>query len=92
MVEVKEGRQLDPVSMELKGSVLVKMNEYFALGDDNIFTYQDRLCVPDVDDLRTRIIGEARGSRYSIHPGDTKMYLDLKHIYWWDGMTKDIVV
>ena len=62
--------------------MLVKMNECFALGDDNILRHQDRLCVPDVDDLRTRIIIEAHGSRYSIHPDSTKMYNDLKQIYW----------
>ena len=33
---------------------------------------------------------EANGSRYSIHPGSTKMYHDLKYIYWWDVMKKDI--
>ena len=37
--------------MELKDSVLIKMNEYFALGGDGILRYQDRLCVPDMDDL-----------------------------------------
>ena len=47
------------------------------------------MCVQDVDDLRTRVVAEAHGSRYSIHPGSTKMYHDLKQIYWWDGM-KDI--
>ena len=76
--------------IDLKDSVLVKMNESFALGADDILRYQDRLCVPDVDDLRTRIIAEAHGSRYSVHPGSTKMYHDLKQIYWWDGMKKDI--
>ena len=63
--------------MELKDSVLVKMNESFALGDDDILSYQDRLCVPDVDDLLTRIIEEAHGTKYSIHPGSSKMYHDL---------------
>ena len=57
--------------MELKESMLINMNESFALGGDDILRYQDRLCVPDVDDLRTRIIVEAHGSRYSIHPGST---------------------
>ena len=41
--------------MELKDSVLIKMNESCALGGDGILMYQDRLCVPDVDDLRTRM-------------------------------------
>ena len=58
--------------MELKDSVLLKVNESFALGGDDILRYQDRLCVPDVDDLHTRIVAEAHGSRYSIHLGSTK--------------------
>ncbi|XP_069154350.1 uncharacterized protein [Solanum lycopersicum] len=90
VVEVKEGQHLYPVLMELKDSLFVKMNEFFALGDDGILRYQDMLCVPYVDDLRTRIIAETHGSRYSIHLGTTKMYHDLKQIYWWDGMKKDI--
>ena len=68
---------------------MVKMNESFALGDDGILKQQDRLCVPDVDDLRTRIIAEAHGSKYLIHPGTNKMYHELKQIYWWD-VIKDI--
>ena len=64
--------------IEPKDSVLVKMNDSFALGGDDILRYQDRLCVLDVDDLQTRIIAEAHGSRYSIHPGSTKMYHDPK--------------
>ncbi|XP_069149523.1 uncharacterized protein [Solanum lycopersicum] len=76
--------------MELKDSMLVKMNESFALGDDDIHRYQNRQCVPNVDDLQTRIIAEAHGSKYSIHPGSTKMYHEFKQIYWWDGMKRDI--
>ena len=90
VVEVRKGQHLDPVLMELKDSVLLKMNESFALGDDGMLRYKDLLCVPDVDDLRTRIVVEAHGSRYSIHPGSTKMYHDLKKIYRWDGLKKDI--
>ena len=91
LVEVKKVHHLDPVLMELKDSVFVKMNESFSLGGENIIRYQDRLYIPDVDDLRTKIVGEAHGSRYSIHQGSTKMYHELKHIYWWDGIKKDII-
>ena len=52
--------------------------------------YQGRLCVPDVDGLRDQILEEAYGSRYSIHPGSTKMYHDLREIYWWAGLKRDI--
>ena len=90
VIKVKKGQHLDPVLMELNDSVLLKMNESFALGGDIILRYQDRLCVLDVDDLRTRIVVAAHGSRYSIHQGSTKMYHDLKHSYWRDCMKKDI--
>jgi hypothetical protein len=33
---------------------------------------------------------EAYDSAYSIHPGITKMYQDLKQRYWWYGMKKDV--
>ena len=78
LVEVKKVHHLDPVLMELKDSVFVKMNESFSLGGENIIRYQDRLYIPDVDDLRTKIVGEAHGSRYFIHLGSTNMYQDLK--------------
>ena len=41
-----------------------------------------RLCVPDVDELRKEIMEEAHFSSYSIHPGSTKMYHDLKKYIW----------
>jgi hypothetical protein len=33
---------------------------------------------------------EAHDSTYSIHPGSTKMYHDLKSRYWWYGMKRSI--
>ncbi|GJW12366.1 putative reverse transcriptase domain-containing protein [Tanacetum coccineum] len=33
---------------------------------------------------------EARKSKYSVHPGADKMYYDLRDMYWWPGMKKDI--
>ena len=62
VVEDKKGQHLDPVFMELNKSVLLKMNESFALGGDGILRYCDKLCVPDVDYLQTRINAEAHGS------------------------------
>ena len=57
---------------------------------DGILRCQGRFCVPDVDGLRDRMLEKANGSRYSIHPGLTKMYHDYRKFYWWDGMKKDI--
>jgi IS30 family transposase len=46
--------------------------------------------VPDVGDLRKTILREAHDSAYSIHPGSTKMYQDLKQRYWWYRMKRDV--
>jgi len=35
-------------------------------------------------------MAEAHNSRYSVHPGSTKMYRDLKEIYWWNGMKRGV--
>src|SRR5438132_1119929 len=42
------------------------------------------------DALRNKILSKAHTSAYSIHPGSTKMFLDLKTNYWWNGMKDDI--
>ena len=65
--------------------------EVFSQGGDGVLRFQNRLCVPDVEDLRQRIMAEAHSARYSIHPGATKMYHDLREIYWWNDIKKDIV-
>ncbi|KAL1212329.1 hypothetical protein V5N11_006531 [Cardamine amara subsp. amara] len=49
-----------------------------------------RVCVPLDEDLRREILSEAHASMFSIHPGATKMYRDLKRYYHWVGMKKDV--
>ena len=90
LVDVKSKQDLDPSLVELKRLVDEKKIEVFSKGGDGVLRYQDRLCVPDVDDLRKMILQEAHNSSYSIHPGSTKMNRDLREVYWWGGMKKDI--
>ncbi|GJY51791.1 putative nucleotidyltransferase, ribonuclease H [Tanacetum coccineum] len=33
---------------------------------------------------------EAHSSPFTIHPGSTKMYRDLKQYFWWNGMKQDV--
>ncbi|GJT72011.1 putative reverse transcriptase domain-containing protein [Tanacetum coccineum] len=54
--------------------------------------YIDRIWVPLTGDVRTLIIDKAHKSRYSMHPGVDKMYYDLRDMYWWLGMKKDIAL
>ena len=48
------------------------------------------MCVPKVDVLRERILVEARDSRYIVYSSSTNMYHDLKEIYWWNNIKRDM--
>ncbi|WVZ99385.1 hypothetical protein U9M48_044702 [Paspalum notatum var. saurae] len=52
--------------------------------------FKNRICVPKTGVTRKIVMEEAHNSAYSIHPGSTKMYLDLKTDYGWKGMKADI--
>ncbi|WMV49759.1 hypothetical protein MTR67_043144 [Solanum verrucosum] len=88
-LKAKQG--LDPSLVELNEMVFKKSVEAISQGGDGVLRYQDRLCVPNVDDLSEQILSEAHSYLYSIHLGATKMYCDLWEIYWWNEMKKDIV-
>ena len=44
--------------------------------------FEDHVYVPNDPEIRKLILQEAHDSPYSIHPGNTKMYLDLKDTFW----------
>ncbi|KAH0759938.1 hypothetical protein KY290_023431 [Solanum tuberosum] len=88
--EVKEKQDQDPFFLELKANVHKQKVMSFEQGGDGVLRYQGRLCVRRVDELQERIMEEAHSSRYSIHPGSTKMYHDLREVYWWSSMKKGI--
>ncbi|WMV32800.1 hypothetical protein MTR67_026185 [Solanum verrucosum] len=90
VLEVKEKQDSDPIFLKLNGAIHQQRVEVFSQGGDGVLRYQGRLCVHDVGELRQNILAEAYNSRYSIHPGATKMYRDLREVYWWNGMKRDI--
>ncbi|GJU75723.1 putative reverse transcriptase domain-containing protein [Tanacetum coccineum] len=46
--------------------------------------------VPLKGEVRTLIMDDAHKSKYFVHPGADKMYYDLRDMYWWPGIKKDI--
>lgn len=40
--------------------------------------------------FKEEILKQAHESRFVVHPGSTKMYKDLKELYWWPNMKKRI--
>nr|GFB00294.1 retrotransposable element Tf2 [Tanacetum cinerariifolium] len=60
------------------------------LDDDNVLWQDTRMVVPNDALLREALLTEAHSSPFSIHPGSTKMYHDLKQHFWWSGMKGDV--
>jgi hypothetical protein len=62
----------------------------FELHEENSLWFQKRIYVPDISEIREVILREAYQTPYSIHPGSTKMYMDLKDVFWWKNMKREI--
>jgi hypothetical protein len=46
--------------------------------------------VPNDPEIKKLILQEAHDSPYSIHPGNTKMYMDVKERFWWVSIKREI--
>ncbi|GJU13955.1 putative reverse transcriptase domain-containing protein [Tanacetum coccineum] len=66
------------------------LETHFERRDDGGIYFFDRIWIPSVGGVRKLIMDEAHTSRYSIHSGADKMYHDLRDLYWWPGMKRDI--
>lgn len=56
---------------------------------DNQVTYHNRLIVPEVDNLRARLIHAAHVTPATAHPGQKKTYEMIKQYYYWPRMKQD---
>nr|GFC38769.1 reverse transcriptase domain-containing protein [Tanacetum cinerariifolium] len=66
------------------------LDEMIEHRSDRALYYLDQIWVPLKGDVRTLIIDEAHKLKYSVHTGADKMYYDLRDMYWWLGINKDI--
>ena len=46
--------------------------------------------VPQLTDLREKILREFHCSLFVVHPGGTNMYRDLRRRYYWNGMKRHV--
>ncbi|KAA3461755.1 DNA/RNA polymerases superfamily protein [Gossypium australe] len=53
----------------------------FSVNSDGVVCFRGKICMPRDPELR----GSAC-SPYAMHPGGSKMYLDLREQFWWSGL------
>jgi hypothetical protein len=55
-----------------------------------VLWFESRIVVPKNHELQKKILDEAHLSKFSIHPGSSKMYQDLKQNFWWTRTMREI--
>ncbi|XP_075095237.1 uncharacterized protein LOC142173530 [Nicotiana tabacum] len=87
---IKATQYKDERLCKYRDEALAGKSKDMIVESDGVLQMGDMLCIADVDGLRHAILEEAHNSKYTIHPGSTKLYHDLKQFYWWEGMNKDV--
>jgi hypothetical protein len=82
----------DAKIQEIKDLITEGRGPEFTEDEQGTVWFKDRIWVHKIESLRETILKEARDLDYSIHPGSTKMYQDLKWKYWWYGLERDMAV
>lgn len=62
----------------------------FIIDENGILKFRDKVCVSNVLELKKMILEDSHISSLSIHHGATKMYQDLKKIFSWPCMKKEV--
>ena len=88
--KIREAQKDDKEIAEIKEKMSEGKAKGFREDEHDTLWFEDHIFVPNNAEIRKLILQEAHDSPYSIHPGNTKMYLDLKERFWWTGMKKDI--
>ncbi|WVZ63251.1 hypothetical protein U9M48_012896 [Paspalum notatum var. saurae] len=88
--EINKYQKEDEKLQEIRESLKKGEAPDFKEDEQGTLWYKNRICVPNVDNIRKLILSEAHDTAYSIHPGSTKMYYDLKERFWWPGMKRPV--
>jgi hypothetical protein len=90
MDKIKEAQKLDKEIYKTKSDMGKGKVKGFREDEQGIIWFDKRVCVPQDPELRKLILQEAHDSPYSIHLGNSKMYVDLNGRFWWSNMKRDV--
>jgi hypothetical protein len=71
--EIRRGQLEDEKVQEIKRNIKEEKSSGFSKDDEGVLWYKGRICVPNVKELKDKILHEAHEPAYSIHPGGNKM-------------------
>ncbi|TYK07716.1 pol protein [Cucumis melo var. makuwa] len=88
--KIIDAQSNDPYLVEKHGLAEAGQAVGFSISSDGGILFERRLCVPSDSAVKTELLSEAHSSPFSMHPSSTKMYQDLKRVYWWRNMNREV--
>ena len=77
MEKIKAIQDTDPGLMKLKDRVQAGQDDKFNVYQEILKLDNNRTCVPNVNNLKQRILHEVHYAPYNVHPRAIKMYHDI---------------
>jgi hypothetical protein len=71
--EIRRGQLKDEKVQEIKRNIKEEKSPSFSEDDEGMLWYKGRICVPNIKELKAKILCKAHESAYSIHPRGNKM-------------------
>jgi hypothetical protein len=66
---VRKGHVEDEKIQQIKRNIMKEKSPSFSEDENGVLWYKGRICVPNVGELKDKILHEVHESAYSIHPG-----------------------
>jgi hypothetical protein len=76
--EIREGQLEDPKLKEIRQLIRDNKTSEFSEDSQGTLWLERWICAPNQKHIKELILREAHDLAYSIHPGSTKLYKDLK--------------
>ena len=86
---IKQRQPEDPYLWKVYEKIQINLKPNFTL-QNGALKFEDRLCIPNILEIKKQVVEEANNTKFTMHPGGTKMYRDLKETFWWPEMKREI--
>ncbi|KAA0063028.1 pol protein [Cucumis melo var. makuwa] len=80
----------DPYLVEKRHLAKAEQDEKFSMPPNDGLMLKRCLCIPANSAVKAKLLTEAHSSPFFMHPSSTKLYQDLKCVYWWRNMKRKV--
>jgi hypothetical protein len=81
--QIKEAQKNNKGMARIRALMKECKAQCFFSDDQGVLFFGKRIIMPKDHNLRRLILDQAHNFQFSIHPGSTKMFQDLKQRFWW---------